>query len=520
MNQIPDTPPIDNAVGTTPSKISPMRSLVQSIPTLVARPAASPKISEEIEAMMQKGGPFEADVLVIGGGPGGYVSAIHAAQSGAKTICVERGALGGVCLNVGCIPTKTLIYTAELLHNIHRSETFGIKVGSVDVDVAKMMERKNKVVKQLVSGVGTLFKKHNVELVQGSARLLDPHTVEVDLNDGGKRKITAQNIIVATGSAPALLPLPGFEIGKSVWTSNEALEMKAIPKSVLVIGGGAIGLEFGFTFARLGSQVTVVELMPQIVPASDTQMAKELEKSLKRAGLKIMTDSSVTRAEDIAEGKRVFIKTPDGEQSVDMEKVLVAVGRKPLTEGIGLEKLGIKTERGRILVNEHMQTSVPSVYAIGDVVGEPMLAHIAWTEGEVAVDHALGKDAWMDYRVFPACVYTMPELASVGMTEEQARQKHGDIKIGTFPFAANGKALGMAERDGFVKIIAEPKYNEILGVHILGPHATDLISEAVVAMQNEATVDEIIAAIHPHPTLSEPVQEAAMDVLGKSVHKG
>lgn len=516
MSQSPNTPNPANSVGTHPATAVPMRTLLESIPSL----EPERNVSDEVQEMLMKGGPYEADIVVIGAGPGGYVSAIKAASLGARTICVEKDKLGGVCLNVGCIPTKTLIATAELYHNINRSKTFGINVGSVEIDVAKMMERKDKVVSQLVGGVGVLFKKHGVESVKGTARLKDAHTVEVELNDGGTRSITVRNVIVATGSVPALLPLPGFEIGESVWTSTDALSATAIPKSILIVGGGAIGLEFAFTLAAFGSQVTLVELMPQIVPAADTQMAKELEKSLKRAGIKIMTQTGVTRAEDIEGGKKVFMNTPNGEESLEVEKILVAVGRKPVSNGLGLEQLGVKTERGRILVNEHMQTDVPSIYAIGDVIGEPMLAHVAWTEGEVAVKHALGKNVRMDYRVFPACVYTNPELATVGMTEEQALEKYGEIKIGTFPFAANGKALGIGERDGFVKIIADSKYGEILGVHILGPHATDLISEAVVAMQNEATVDEIIAAIHPHPTLSEPIQEAAMDVLGESIHKG
>lgn len=520
MQKLPEDPSRQKSAGVRTAAPTPMKTLLDSFPTFDTAPVGGLKVSPEQLERLMPGGPYEADVLVIGAGPGGYVSAIRAAQLGAKTICVEKGALGGVCLNVGCIPTKTLIATAELVHNIKRADTFGVKVGEPQIDVAKMMDRKNKVVKQLTGGVGVLFKKHNVEHIQGAARLLDPHTVEVTLNEGGSRAITARNIIVATGSVPALLPLPGFEIGNNVWTSNEALEITDIPKSVLIIGAGAIGLEFGYTFNCLGSEVTIVELMPQIVPAADTQMANEMEKCLKRQGIKIMTGAGVTKAEDIAGGKRVFINTPKGEITVEVEKVLVAVGRRPVSENLGLEEVGVKIDRRKIVVDDHMRTAVPSIYAIGDVIGEPMLAHIAWTEGEVAVANCMGKDTAMDYRVFPACVYSLPELASVGLTEEQAREKHGDVRIGTFPFAANGKALGMNERDGMVKIIAEPRYNEILGVHILGPHATDLISEAVVAMHNEATVEEIITAIHPHPTLSEPVQEAAMDVLGESIHKG
>lgn len=518
MSLSPGNPNPTNSVGTVPMTMSPIQSLLDSIPALETKPEKT--ASEEAQEMLLKGGHYEADIVVIGAGPGGYVSAIRAAQLGAKVVCVEKEYLGGVCLNVGCIPTKTLISTAELVHNINRADTFGIKVGSPTVDVAKMMDRKDKVVAQLTGGVGHLFKKNNVESVKGTARLTDAHTVVVGLNEGGNRTITTRNVIIATGSVPALLPLPGFEIGENVWTSNEALAIKALPKSILIIGGGAIGLEFAYVFAKLGVETTVVELMPQLVPAADAQIAKELEKSLKRGGIKIMTETGVTRAEDIPGGKRVFMKTAQGEESIEAEKVLVAVGRKPVSGGIGLEQLGVKIERGRIIVNDHMQTSAPSIYAIGDVTGEPMLAHIAWTEGEVAVRNILGGDVTMSYRAFPACVYTSPELASVGLTEEQAREKHGDIRIGTFPFIANGKALGMGDKEGFVKMIAEPRYGEILGVHILGPHATDLISEAVVAMQNETTVEEIIAAIHPHPTLSEPIQEAAMDVLGESIHKG
>jgi len=472
----------------------------------------------KVQDMIAEAGRYDADILIIGGGPAGYYGAIRAAQLGARTICVEKGPLGGVCLNVGCIPTKALLYCAETLDAIRHAGEFGIKVGEPKLDFMAMMARKDKIVSQLVSGIGGLFKKNKVTLIRGTAKLAGGNKVIVSA-DSGEQTLTARNILICTGAEPAVLRLPGFEIGENVWTSNEALEAKAIPKSLLVVGGGFIGLEFSYIYQRLGADVTVVELMPQILPAADTEMANELEKILARKGIKIHTGSSVVFAEDIPNGKRVHFKTPEGDKALDVERVIVAVGRVPQSAGLGLEDLGVKTDRGKILVNEHMQTNIPAIYAAGDVVGEPMLAHVAWAEGAVAVEHAMGRPSSIDYRAFPSGVYTWPELASVGMTEAQAKAKYRDILVGRFTFAHNGKAMGLGETQGLVKVISEPRYGEILGVHILGPNATDLITEAVIAIANEATIDELIGAIHPHPTLSEAVQEAAMDTRGEAIHK-
>jgi dihydrolipoamide dehydrogenase len=339
--------------------------------------------------------------------------------------------------------------------------------------------------------------------------------------DGSKEKITARNIIIATGSVPSLLPLPGFEIGDAVWTSTDALAAREIPKSLLVVGGGYVGLEFGYTYARLGTEVTVVEMLPRIISTMDGEVAKELDRSLKKAGLKIKTSATVLGAESTQAGKKVTIRNSNGkEERIEAEKVLVAVGRKPFTSDIGLEAVGVKTERGRIIVNDRMQTNVGGIYAIGDCIGDPMLAHVAFHEATIAVANCLGQDKHMDYRAVPGVVFTHPEVASVGLTEEKAREIHGDnVRVGKFPFAANGKALGMGEKEGFAKVIADAKYGEILGVHIIGPHATDMIAEAVLAIQSEATVEDIEASIHPHPTLSEPIHEAALDTQGMALHK-
>jgi len=499
-------------------QISPM--ILDSIPTLES--GSREHVQEEVQEMLAKGGPYDADILFLGAGPGGYVGAIRAGRLGARTVIIEKGLIGGTCLNVGCIPTKVLLSTVEVVEHVRRAGEFGIEVQGYSVDFARIMERKDKIVDQLRKGVEFLFKREKVRLIRGVGRLVDNRTVEATGEDGKKETIRARNIIIATGSVPVQLPLPGFEIGGSVWTSSEAISASAVPKSLLVVGGGYVGLEFGYAYARLGSQVTIVEMLPQIAGSTDSEVGKELERSLKRAGLTIRTSTTVVRAEDTAGGKKVTIKAADGkEEEVEAEKVLVAVGRRPFTDGIGLEAVGIRTERGRIVVNDRLQTNIGGIYAIGDCIGDPMLAHAAFHEATVAVANCLGQDKRMDYRAVPGVIFTQPEVASVGLTEEQARERYGDdVRVGKFPFAANGKALGMGEGFGFAKVIAESKYGEILGVHIIGPHATDMISEAVVAIQGEITIDELESSIHPHPTLSEPIHEAALDTEGMAMHKG
>ncbi len=468
--------------------------------------------------MEQRNSSYDADILVLGAGPAGYVAAIRAAQLGAKTVIVEKGEVGGTCLNVGCIPTKALLACVETLERAKHGADFGVEIGSISVDVPKMMERKNTIVKTLTSGVAALLKKNKVRLVSGEGRLVDANTVEVTGSDGVQR-ITSKFTLIATGSVPSVLPLPGFEFGENVWSSTEALEFSSVPKSILIVGAGAIGLEAAHTFANLGSDVTVVEMMPQILPAADTEIAAELQKNLEKSGIKFRTNAGVGRAEATRKGKKVFVKTESGEETFEVEKILVAVGRRAVIGGIGLDEVGVKHDGRKIVVDEHMRTSVPGIYAAGDVIGEPMLAHVAWTESAVAVEHAMGLESKMDYSAFPACVYTSPECASVGLTEKQARARHRDVRIGKMSFAHNGKAMGIGENHGFVKIISAGRFGQVLGFHVVGPHATDLITEAVVAMRNELTVDELIASIHPHPTLSEVVQDAALDVYGRAIHK-
>ena len=497
------------------STISP--TLLSGISELTTHDASGmvyPSIQEQLSASSE----FDTDIVIIGSGPAGYVAAIRAAQIGARTVIIEKGPVGGTCLNIGCIPTKTLLSSVAVLDHVKAAAAFGINVAGFSIEVAAMMKRKADTVKTLTSGVESLFKKNKVRLVRGTARITDPHTVTVE-TAGGSEAIKAGKILIATGSVPGLLPIPGLEIGENVWTSDQALDFKAVPKSILIIGAGAIGLEFGYTFARMGAQVLVVELMSQILPAADTETANELRKALEAAGMKFMLDSTVTRVQDSKGGKKVYIKSCDNEEPSEFEKVLVAVGRRAVLDGIGLEEVGIKRDKRKILVNGHMQTNIPNIYAAGDCVGEPMLAHVGWTESIVAVEHAMGMNSVMKYNAFPACVYTSPECASVGLTEAQARERYKEVRTGKFTFKHNGKAMGIGETHGFVKFITEPRYGEILGVHIVGPHATDLIAEAVLAMKNELTIDEVIATIHSHPTLSEVVQEAALDTQGRAIHK-
>ena len=502
------------ASSLAPPGLASSLGVLGSIPLVEEADMVHPGIKEQLQQSDQR----DADIVIIGSGPAGYVGAIRAAQLGARTVIVEKDSVGGTCLNVGCIPTKALLACVEALEKVKHGADFGVNVTGFDLDIPKMMSRKNTTVKRLVGGVESLFGKNKIRLVRGTARLTDAHTVTVDTLEGVET-IRTDKIIICTGSTPALLPLPGFEIGGNVWTSTEALSFDSVPKSILIVGAGAIGLEAGYTFARLGSEVLVVEMMSQILPAADTETANELAKSLGKAGIKFMLDSTVTRAEDTKVGKKVFIKSGDNEEAREFEKVLVAIGRKAVISGIGLDEVGVKYDQRRIFVDANMRTNIPSIYAAGDYVGEPMLAHVGWTESIVAVEHAMGMNSKMGYRAFPACVYTSPECASVGLTEEQARERHNDIRVGKFSFRHNGKAMAIGEAEGFVKIISEPRYGEILGVHMLGPHVTDLITEAVVAIKNELTVEELVATIHPHPTLSEVVQEAAYDTLGRAIHK-
>lgn len=461
---------------------------------------------------------MEKDIVVIGGGPGGYVAAIRAAQLGGKVTLIEKEELGGTCLNWGCIPTKALLRGVEILQWLRSGEDFGIQAKDATLDFSKLSARKDRVVKGLVSGVGGLMRANGVEVIKGKAKFIGPLKLEVISESQARMEIQARRIIIATGSLSADLPIPGAGHPR-VLDSQGILQLSQVPPSLVVIGAGPIGLEFGSIFAALGSKVTILEMMPQILPNEDPEIAQALEKILKGMKLEILTNAQVAEIREGAEERlAVLAKTQGGDRTFEGAYVLVAAGRKPNVEGLGLENLALRSSKKGIEVNEKMETHLPHHFAIGDVTGKWLLAHFASAQGEVAAENALGREASLDSRVVPRCVYTLPEVAAVGMTEKEAREAGYELKIGRFPFAASGKAMVLGERNGFVKIVADAKYDEILGVHIFGPHATDLIGEAVLAMQLEGTAGDIARAIHPHPTLTEALMEASLDVDGVAIH--
>ena len=452
----------------------------------------------------------------MGGGPAGYVAAIRASQLGGKVILIEKDALGGTCLNRGCIPTKALLHSVEILESVRGGKDYGVSVGELSIDFTKMMSHKDAVVNTLVTGVQYLMRSNAIEVIKGTGKVISPTEVEVD--SGQQEAVKASRIILTPGSVPSVVPIPGVD-GSGVITSNEALQLSEIPQSLLVIGGGAIGVEFATIFAKLGTKVTIVEMLPQIIPTEDHELSMSLKRVLEKDEIKIFTSAQVSRIEDDPEGdKLISVATEEGKQKLTAELVLVAVGRKPNIDGLGLARVGIKTERGSITVNDRMETNIPGIYAAGDAIGGVQLAHVAFAEGEVAVENALGKDSVIDYRVVPRCIYTMPEVAAVGLTEGQAREEGLNLKVGRFPFTANPKALILGQPNGFVKVLSDAESGEIFGIHIFGPQATELISEAALAIRMEATVSEISSTIHAHPTLSEAVRETALDAEGVAVH--
>jgi dihydrolipoamide dehydrogenase len=455
--------------------------------------------------------PF--DLIVIGSGPGGYIAAIRAAQLGMRVACVERDkALGGTCLNVGCIPSKALLDSSERYYAARAGlAAHGIKVGSVELDLAAMLARKDKVVKALTQGVAGLFKKHKIERITGSGRLTAADTVEVS-NGSGTRRLTARRILIATGSAPIELPGLPFD-GTRIVSSTEALTFTEVPPRLLVIGGGAIGLELGSVWNRLGSRVHVVEFMDRIVPGMDRKMGQQLQKVLEKQGMTFQLQSSAKQAA-VENGRvRVTLESQGKTSETECEVVLVAVGRRPFADGLGAREIGVAfDDRGRITVDGHYATNVPGVYAIGDVIAGPMLAHKAEEEGVAAVELMAGQAGHVNYDAVPNIVYTWPEFASVGMSEEQAQSQEIQFRVGTFPFIANGRARCMNETDGGVKILADAATDRVLGVHILGPNASDLIAEAALAMEFGASAEDIARSVHAHPTLPEAMKEAALAV--------
>jgi len=456
-------------------------------------------------------------IVIIGGGPGGYVAAIRASQLGAQVTLIEKDTLGGTCLNRGCIPTKALLESANVLAEIRDAAVFGISAEKVSIDFSAVAKRKEAVVQQLVSGVNFLMKKNKIEVIKGTGTLIDSRTVGI-LETGDQ--INADNIIIATGSRPTTVPIKGID-EPGVITSDEALAMEKFPKSIIIIGGGVIGLEFAQIMHRMGSKVTIVEMMPQVLPTEDTEIANMLMDILKKEGMEIFTDVSVTSISGSQQGREVVsFTTGDGNNKQERvaEKVLLAVGRSPNTDDLGGDKLGLNVDNGKLVVNERMETNIPGIYAIGDVIGGLMLAHVAMEEGKCAVENILGNDCKIDYQTAPRCVYTSPAVACIGLTEAKAKQDYGNIKIGRFPFRANGKALILNETEGMVKIIADAQYGQILGVHILGPQATELIAEAVLGMRMEVTFEDAASTIHAHPTLSEAMMEAFLDVSGGRIY--
>jgi dihydrolipoamide dehydrogenase len=453
------------------------------------------------------------DVIVIGSGPGGYVAAIRAAQLGMKTAIIEKySTLGGTCLNVGCIPSKALLDSSEHYHNAaHTFKTHGINLKNLEIDLNQMIARKDDVVKQNVDGIQYLMKKNKIDVHQGLGSFVNKNTIKVTKDDGSSTEIEGKNIIIATGSKPATLPFIKIDKDRII-TSTEALKLKEIPKHLIVIGGGVIGMELGSVYGRLGAKVSVVEFMDGIIPSMDKTMGKELQKSLKKIGFDFYLKHKVTAVEN--KGKEVVVKADNGKGEIVEIKgdyVLVSIGRRPYTDGLNAEAAGVKlTDRGQVEVDDHLRTNVPNIYAIGDVVKGAMLAHKAEEEGVFVAEAIAGQKPHINYLLIPGVVYTWPEVASVGYTEEQLKEKGAKYKVGKFPFLASGRARASMDTDGLVKVLADATTDEILGVHMIGPRTADMIAEAVVAMEYRASAEDIARMSHAHPTYTEAFKEACL----------
>ena len=457
------------------------------------------------------------DVAILGAGPGGYVAAIRAAQLGQRVAIIEKQYIGGVCLNVGCIPTKALLKNAELAHTLqHRAREFGFSFDNLKLDYGKAFKRSRQVSNRLVKGVGFLMRKNKIDVFEGAGRLTGPESLHITLNDGGEKTIAARNIIIATGARPRTLPGVDFD-GERIISYVESITSDTLPEKVIVIGGGAIGMEFAYIWINYGVDVTILEMLPHLLPNEEPEISLVLEKAYKKLGVKFSTG---TRVESVKKsGSRVEVVLQDG-TSLEADQVLLAINFQPNVENLGLETAGIQlTSSGNIAIDENMRTNVPNIYAIGDVATNYRLAHIASAMGIVAAETITGQDTvTLDYKMLPRCTYSVPQVASFGYTESQAKEAGYEIKVGQFPFQANGKALGMGERDGFVKIVADAKYGEILGAHMVGPDVTELLPELTMAHHAELTAEEIARNVHAHPTLSEALMEAAHGVEGEPIH--
>ncbi len=460
----------------------------------------------------------QADVLVLGGGPGGYVAAIRAAQLGKKVLLVEKADLGGVCLNWGCIPTKALLASAGAYHTLKHAGQYGLSAENISFDYSAVVERSRKVADRLAKGVGLLMKKNKIEVLLGHGRLLDATHVQVDLNDGGTEVVQATHIILATGARTR--DFPGMRIdGNRVIGSKHALALREVPKTLAVIGAGSIGLEFAHHFNEFGSEVTVFEMLPTLLPTADEEIGKELEKAFRKRKVKALTSTRIVNVVPDESGVTITYTRKEATETLRVDTVLVAVGVPANVEDIGLETLGIPLNKGFIAVNETLQTEVPNIYAIGDVAGAPCLAHKASAEGILAVEHLCGMETHpISTLNIPACTYCHPQVSSVGMTEAQAVAAGHEVKVGRFPFRVSGKAIAMDETEGLVKVILDAKYGEVLGCHIIGAEATEIIQEMVLARTMEIPGHDVLKTIHPHPTLTETLMEALGDALGEAIN--
>jgi dihydrolipoamide dehydrogenase len=457
------------------------------------------------------------DVIVVGGGPGGYVAAIRAAHLGAKVALVEKEKLGGTCLNWGCIPTKALVKSAALWREIQHAGDFGFEISGAKVNYPQVVARKDQVVSTLVAGIEVLMKKNKITVFSALGKVMEPGKVFLQKEDNSDETIEAAKTIIATGSVPARLLIPGLDL-PGVINSDDALKLTEIPDSMLVIGGGVIGMEFAGIFSAFGTKVTVVEMLPSILPMVDEELIKRFRPLLKKEGIEVITSAKVKEVEQAGDQLVTKVETGKGEVEITTTKVLVAAGRVPVMHGIEVEQLGLELTRRAIKVNEKMETNVPGIYAIGDVVGGAMLAHVASFEGIVAAENALGHQAVMDYRVVPSCIFCHPEIAGVGLSEQEVKEQGIDYGVSKFPFTANGKALAIGEAVGTVKLIARKDTGAIIGGHIMGPHATDLIGEVGLAIKAGLTGQQVAETIHAHPTLAETIMEAAHGLVDKPLH--
>lgn len=453
-------------------------------------------------------------IAVIGGGPGGYVAAIKAAMLGAEVTVIEKKRVGGTCLNVGCIPTKALLASSTMLMNIKEAKDYGINIeGTINPNFGAIMGRKDKIVNQLINGIEFLFEKRGINLVNGFGKLIDKNTIEVTKEDGSVEEVKADKIILANGSVPVVLPMFPYD-KKRVITSDEVLGLEELPKSILIVGGGVIGCEIGQFLRVLGTEVTIVQRGDQILPFEDKDVAKQLQRQFKKDKIKVLTDSGVEKCEVVEDG---VISTLSNGKEIKTQYVLMAIGRKPNIENSGIEDIGIEVNRGKVVVDKNLQTNIEGIYAIGDLIDTPFLAHVASKEGIVAVENAFGKEKTVDYTAVPRCVYTEPELAAVGKTERQLEAEGIEYNVGKFEFRGLGKAQAMGHFQGFIKVLAD-KDDVIVGASIVGPHATDLLTELSLAVHLRLTVEQVGDVIHAHPTLSEGLMEALHDVHGKCVH--